>query len=112
MKQQVQELVQVALAHLAASGVLPDQESSTPHLERTRDPSHGDFSTNAAMTMAKAARTKPRDLAQRLVDTLPPSTLIDRVEIAGPGFVNFFLSSAAYRSLVPTILDVSKIERV
>ena len=104
MKQQVQELVQNALARLAASGVLPGTESPVPHLERARDPSHGDFSTTVAMAMAKAARTSPRELAHRLIEALPESPLVARVEIAGPGFVNFFLAPAAYRALVPKIL--------
>jgi arginyl-tRNA synthetase len=104
MKQQVQELIQAALARLIREGVIPPAEPVVPQVERARDPSHGDFSTNAAMVLAKTARTKPRDLAERLVATLPPSDLIARVEIAGPGFVNFFLAPTAYLALVPEIL--------
>ncbi len=105
MKQQVQDLVQAALARLAADGTLPGTEQAAPVIERARDPSHGDFATNVAMVMAKAARARPRDLAERLVQALPGSPLIERVEIAGPGFVNFYLSPEAYLSLVPRILD-------
>jgi arginyl-tRNA synthetase len=105
MKQQVQDLVQAALARLAADGTLPGAEPAAPLIERARDPSHGDFATNVAMVMAKAARARPRDLAERLVQALPGSPLIERVEIAGPGFVNFYLSPTAYLSVVPRILD-------
>ncbi len=105
MKQQVQDLVQSALARLAADGTLPGTEPAAPVIERARDTSHGDFATNVAMVMAKAARARPRDLAERLVQALPGSPLIERVEIAGPGFVNFYLSPAAYLSLVPLILN-------
>jgi len=104
MKQQVQELIQAALARLAQEGLIPTAEPSAPQVERARDPSHGDFSTNAAMVLAKVARTKPRDLAERLVAALPVSDLVARAEIAGPGFVNFFLAPGAYLSQVPEIL--------
>jgi arginyl-tRNA synthetase len=103
MKQQVQDLLTNALERLAAGGVVPVGPPSA-QLERTRDPKHGDFSSNAALVLAKRARAKPRDLAARLVEMLPASTLIERVEIAGPGFINFFLSPNAYRALVPEIL--------
>ena len=104
MKQQVKDLLGNALERLAADGLLPATGLPNVQVERTRDPSHGDFSSNAAMVLAKQARTKPRDLAARLVEALPASASIERVEIAGPGFINFFLAPAAYLSLVPRIL--------
>jgi len=104
MKQQIEELFTAALARLATSGLLPEGGLPAVQVERTRDPHHGDFSSNAALVLAKRARIKPRDLAARLVDALPTSTLLERVEIAGPGFINVFLAPAAYRALVPRIL--------
>ncbi|MCQ7044068.1 arginine--tRNA ligase, partial [Escherichia coli] len=65
---------------------------------------HGDFSTNAAMLMAKAAKSNPRALAQQLVEALPASDLIAKVEIAGTGFINFHLSRAAYEGVVAAAL--------
>ena len=59
-------------------------------IERTRSREHGDFACNAAMLLAKAARRKPRELAEALVAALPQSDQIAKVEIAGPGFINFF----------------------
>ena len=60
-------------------------------LERTRDPQHGDFATNLAMRLAKAARRNPRELAQAIVAALPANELVARTEIAGAGFINFLL---------------------
>jgi arginyl-tRNA synthetase len=104
MKQQVKDLLRQSLEQLVADGTLSESKPPDIQVERTRDPRHGDFSCNAAMVLAKQARRKPRDLAAGLVASLPASTLIERVEIAGPGFVNFFLSPSAYRALVPEIL--------
>ncbi|HET7651325.1 MAG TPA: arginine--tRNA ligase [Gammaproteobacteria bacterium] len=76
----------------------------TPLVERTRDRAHGDFATNAALMLARKAGRKPRELAQAIIDALPASALIAKTEIAGPGFINFFLSPAAYHDEVNTIL--------
>ncbi len=104
MKQQVKDLVSAALARLAADSVLPAADLQDPQVERTRDPEHGDLSTNIAMVLAKQARAQPRKLAERLVAAMPESDLVARVQIAGPGFVNFFLSPDAHRAVVPQIL--------
>lgn len=104
MKQQIKDLFADALARLAADRPLPGDGLPDVQVERVRDRRHGDFSSNAALVLAKQARAKPRDLAARLVAALPPSRLIERVEIAGPGFINVFLSPSAYRALVPQIL--------
>ncbi len=76
-----------------------------PVIERTRDASHGDFATNVALQLAKAARRKPRELAQAIVAALPANDLVSKVEIAGPGFVNFFLSPSAYHAELQRIAD-------
>jgi arginyl-tRNA synthetase len=104
VKQSIKDLLAVALDRPATAGGLPASGLTEVQVERTRDPSHGDFSSNVAMILAKQTRAKPRDLAARIVELLPASTLIERVEIAGPGFINFFLSQSAYRELVPKIL--------
>jgi arginyl-tRNA synthetase len=104
MKQQVKDLLSAALARLVDDGVVPPSDLGEPQVDRTRDPAHGDLSTNAAMVLAKQARTKPRDLAERLAAAIPESALIARVEIAGPGFINFFLAPGAYQAVVPRIL--------
>ncbi|MCU7873184.1 MAG: arginine--tRNA ligase [Candidatus Thiodiazotropha sp. (ex Lucinoma borealis)] len=107
MKKQIEQLVMTALQQLAAKGVIPQDAVSRPKIERTRESKHGDFATNAAMVLAKAARTNPRELAQLLLDELPSTDLLDHCEIAGPGFINFTLTSTAYHRLIPSILSLS-----
>ena len=96
MKTEIEQLLARAVASLAG-GVLPERPPpGALALERTRDPQHGDFATNAAMRLAKPAGLKPRELAQKIIDALPASALIARTEIAGAGFINFFLTPEAY----------------
>ena len=104
MKAQLKSLVDQGIAALRAAGTLP-ADAATPDfvIERPRDASHGDFSTNAAMTLAKAARGNPRQLAQALVDALPADPAIAKVDIAGPGFINFHLAPAAWHGVVRTV---------
>jgi arginyl-tRNA synthetase len=77
-------------------------------IENTKDKQHGDFATNIAMTLAKTAQKKPREIAERLIQVLPASALIKQVEIAGPGFINFFLSPEALTGIVKTVLQTGK----
>ena len=74
-------------------------------IERTRDPAHGDFASNIAMRLAKPARMSPRDIARRIVEATGERADLDKVEIAGPGFINFHLSAAAYHAEIATVLD-------
>jgi arginyl-tRNA synthetase len=105
MKQQIQQLVSQSLKQIAADGVIPAETIPQPIIERARDAQHGDFACNVAMVLAKAARSKPRDLAEKLVAALPESELVQQVEIAGPGFINFYLSPHAFHALVPQIIQ-------
>ncbi len=95
MKQQLEQLLANALATLGGSLPAPPA-AETVTVERSRDPRHGDFATNIALRLAKAARSNPRELAQRIIAALPANPLVQRTEIAGAGFINFFLSPAAY----------------
>lgn len=95
MKDSIRHLIQQALIRLTAEGVLPEGLTPAIQVENTRDKSHGDFASNIAMMLAKPAGMKPRDLAQKLIDALPADATISKVEIAGPGFLNFFQNSAA-----------------
>jgi arginyl-tRNA synthetase len=105
VKPQLRALIAQAIDTLRSTGTLPgDFVAPDFVVERPKDRAHGDFSTNAAMLMAKAAKTNPRALAQALVDALPKSDDIAKVEIAGPGFINFHLSLAAYQHEVATVL--------
>ena len=96
MKQQLEQLVLAALSNLP-QGLLPELPAAgTVVVERTRDAQHGDFATNVAMRLAKAARRNPRELAQAVVAALPPNPFIAKTEVAGAGFINFFLTTDAY----------------
>ena len=76
-----------------------------PLVERTRDRKHGDFATNVALALSKAAGKKPRDFAAEVIKALPENGLVAKTEIAGPGFINFFLAPAAYHAELKTILS-------
>ena len=98
MKQDLEQLLLAALSRLCGAGaVLPEMPAvSTVEVERTRDPQHGDFATNLALRLAKAAGRRPRELAAAIVAALPASELVARTEVAGAGFINFHLAPQAY----------------
>ncbi|KRD73420.1 arginine--tRNA ligase [Lysobacter sp. Root983] len=101
MKTHLRALVAQAIDALRAAGTLP-AELATPDfvIERPKTRAQGDFSTNAAMLLSKPARANPREIAQKLVDALPANGDIARVEIAGPGFINFHVAESAWRRLL------------
>ncbi|PTQ88204.1 arginine--tRNA ligase [Agitococcus lubricus] len=105
MKNQLQALLDSALQQLQQQQVIPIDWVNKSTLERTRDNSHGDWASNLAMVAAKAAGLKPRDLAQKIVDALPHNTIISKIEIAGPGFINFYLPAQAEFAVLNTILE-------
>ena len=92
MKPQIAELLSAAVDSLKTQNVVPADLEPRIQVENTRDKAHGDLATNLAMMLAKPAGKNPRELAQLLVDALPDNTLVEKVEIAGPGFINFYLS--------------------
>jgi arginyl-tRNA synthetase len=95
VKQQLEELLLSALASMGDTfASAPRREAVV--VERTRDAQHGDFATNVALRLAKPARRNPRDLAQAIVAALPASALVARAEVAGAGFINFFITKQAY----------------
>ncbi|MDD3447914.1 MAG: arginine--tRNA ligase [Gammaproteobacteria bacterium] len=104
MKQHLEELLHTTLAGLHEGGALGADVPERVHVERARDRRHGDFATNVALTLAKAAGRKPRDLAGQIIQALPASPLVSRVEMAGPGFINFFMSPEAYHQVVNAVL--------
>jgi len=79
--------------------------ASLVHLERPKSPDHGDYSCNIAMQLARELKLKPRDIAQKLVDAVAAGTLLDRVEIAGPGFINLYVSKEVKRGVVRGVLS-------
>ena len=109
MKDTIRHLIQQALTRLTADGVLPEGLTPTIQVENTKDKSNGDFASNIAMMLAKPAAMKPRDLAEKLVAALPADAGISKVEIAGPGFLNFFQNSDALAQRLEAALADAKL---
>ena len=106
MKQQLEQLLLTAVSSLVG-GILPEApEAAAVAVERTRDPKHGDFATNIALRLAKPAKRNPRELAQAIIGALPANSLIARTEVAGAGFINFFLTSDAYARELKSVLEL------
>jgi arginyl-tRNA synthetase len=105
MKQQLSQLIQDALNTLVAQGDLPDSIAPKIQIDRTRDNSHGDLASNIALTLAKVAGKPPRDIATAICAALPAADFLDRTEIAGPGFINFFLNSQSSQAVVRRVLE-------
>ncbi|MSP52641.1 MAG: arginine--tRNA ligase [Gammaproteobacteria bacterium] len=108
MKKQLHDLVLTALEALQKKGALGIDAFPAVHIEQTRDPTHGDFACNIAMLLGKAAKCAPRALAEKIVAALPVCAAVTKVEIAGPGFINFFLAADAQLSVVQNILQLGK----
>ena len=105
MKKQLQALLDQSLRVLESEGMVIAVKKDDIKIEYSRDPSHGDFASNLAMVLAKTHNCNPRELANRITENLPKSDLIKRTEIAGPGFINFFLNQNSYQSVVLDILE-------
>ncbi len=99
----IREAVVTALAHVVPD--LPADISARVEVTPTKDAAHGDMATNAAMVASKAARRKPQDIAQALVQALSGTGMIEKAEAAGPGFVNLTLHAHALRAQIPAILQ-------
>ncbi|HET7811388.1 MAG TPA: arginine--tRNA ligase [Steroidobacteraceae bacterium] len=96
MKAELERLLREALRNLVPATLPEPPDPSQVVVERARDPQHGDFASNIAMRLAKAARKNPRELAQAIVQALPASPLVARAELAGAGFINFRLARDAW----------------
>lgn len=105
MRAHIEKLVGEALAVLVSEDLSAEAIPATIVVERARDTRYGDFACNVAMVMAKTAGTNPRLLATRIVNALPASEFVDRTEIAGPGFINFYLRSGARFAVIQRILQ-------
>ena len=106
VKTRLRAQVAHAVDALRAAGVVP-ADIATPDfvIERPKARGQGDFSTNVAMLLAKPARSNPRAIAQQIVDAMPPSQDIARVEVAGPGFINVWIAEATWREGLHDIFD-------
>lgn len=91
MKQKIEELIRQAVETLKAQGVFGQEIIPTIAVESTRDVQHGDFASNLALALAKQAKSNPRQLAEKIISALPQHDAVSKVELAGPGFINFFI---------------------
>ncbi len=107
MKQHIEQLIQTALEQLVKTGALAVVIPAI-QIDNTKDKQHGDFASNIALMLAKSAQRKPRDVAELIVQHLPASPHVAKTDIAGPGFINFFLSPHAFYSVIPDILAANE----
>lgn len=106
-KQHIETLILQSLTALKAAGSIA-VDFPAIQIDPTKDKQHGDFACNIAMLLAKPTGKKPRELAEMIVKSLPASDKIAKVEIAGPGFINFFLSANALQSVIAEILSAKE----
>ncbi len=107
MKEQLQNLLIKCIGDLIDQGVISEM-SSKIRLDHTKDKSHGDYATNVALMLAKQANVNPKELAQTIIKQLGVAEFIEKTEIAGPGFINFFLSSESSSSVINEIIGSGK----
>lgn len=105
MKQELTALIEQTLENLKAAGKLPADAAPKVMVDNTKDKAHGDYASNIAMVSSKLAGMKPRDWAEEVVNALPESPILNKAEIAGPGFINFFVTEAASFAVVEDILS-------
>ena len=104
MKEHIRSLLERSLAALRAEGELALDPLPEIPVERSRGDDHGDFASPLALGLARIARRKPREIAERIVARLPESDSIASVDIAGPGFINFSIATEAFAAVVRRIL--------
>lgn len=105
MKQHIADLISAALQTLSDNNILVLDTQPSIMVENSRDKSHGDFASNIALTLAKPARRNPRELAQLICDAIPASKSLEKTEIAGPGFINFFVTQASTAAVIEQIIQ-------
>ncbi len=105
MKQQIAQLLEAAATQLMTDGFIPSDQALRISVENTRDKSHGDLASNLALTLAKACKTSPKAVAEKIIAALPENSVISKVEIAGPGFINFYLAGESSAEIVADILN-------
>jgi len=104
LKDALQQLISQAIQSLIDNDSLA-VDMPLIKIDRTRDKSHGDFAANVAMLLAKPARKNPREIASMIIDALPDSEFVEKVEIAGPGFINFYVSNNSRQSVINNVLE-------
>lgn len=105
MKSSLIHLIEQSLNTLKSQGIIPAEYSANIQLDRSKDPAHGDWACNIALMSAKVAGKKPRDMAELIVNALPQNNIIEKLDIAGPGFINIFVSAQNRFAAITAILN-------
>jgi arginyl-tRNA synthetase len=105
MKTKLSQILIDVVDQLKQQGVVPAEQSVRIQVDATKDKAHGDFATNLAMMLAKPAGMVPRELAAKIIALLPQDSVITKVEMAGPGFINFFVADQAKFAVVNKVLE-------
>jgi len=108
MKQLIADLIAQSLRQLQEQQKLELSQTPPINIDGTKDKAHGDYASNIAMLLAKEARMPPRQVAQLILDHLPASKDVSKVEIAGPGFINFFINEASQLEIISTIISAGE----
>lgn len=109
MKQIIENALYNVISKFKNDNIIPSDQNIKIIVEKTKDKSHGDFSTNLAMLLTKILKKKPLDIAQQIVDNLELTSQIDKVEIAGVGFINFFINIKHIEEKVNQMLNSPKL---
>ena len=108
MKHSIEHLLKQALTTLQKSGGVPADIDVDIRVDNAKDPVHGDYASNLALILAKPCRQAPRKIAEMLVQALPADPAMEKIEIAGAGFINFFMRSSARSLIIAEILEKGK----
>jgi arginyl-tRNA synthetase len=109
MKQIIENALYNVITKLKSDNIIPADQNIKIMVEKTKDKVHGDFSTNLAMLLTKVLKKKPLDIAQQIIDNLELTSQIDKVEIAGVGFINFFINIKHIEEKVNQMLNSPKL---
>ncbi|MCH1918108.1 arginine--tRNA ligase [Shewanella sp. A3A] len=109
MKAHIQSLLEQTVTTLKQQGIIPEDAAPRIQVDRTKDKTHGDLATNLAMMLSKLAGKNPRELATLIIDNLPASSNVTKVDIAGPGFINFFIDENALANQLQAALKDDKL---
>ncbi|PJD96865.1 MAG: arginine--tRNA ligase [Legionella sp.] len=105
MKQNIELLLKQALTSLQQRGDIPDDLAVEVKVDHTKEAAHGDYASNLALMLAKPCRKSPRQLAQLLIDAVGENHFIDKIDIAGAGFINFFINPKARAQVIAQVLE-------
>jgi arginyl-tRNA synthetase len=105
VKDELERLIADALRTLVGSVLPQPVDPASISVERTRDASHGDYACSIALKLARIARRSPREIAEAILAALPASPLLARAEVAGAGFINFYLAQSAQSAVLEQVLE-------